>query len=75
MSLFCVIRLTGPSNVQSKMMLVVSQRKRGLSFALEARGRLFAELGQLGAAVEPRPGSAATASASAAGAGRVVRRA
>ena len=29
---FCVIRLTGPSNVQSKMMLVVSQRMRGFSF-------------------------------------------
>ena len=30
--LCCVIRLTGPSNVQSKMTLVVSQRSRGLSF-------------------------------------------
>jgi hypothetical protein len=33
--LFCVIRLTGPSNAQSKMMLVVSQRKRGLSFCVK----------------------------------------
>ena len=32
-SLFCVIRLTGPSNVQSKRMLVVSHRNRGLSRA------------------------------------------
>ena len=52
-SLFWVMRLTGPSNVQSKMMLVVSQRIRGLSFGpkrAEARGDLLAELGQLGAA-------------------------
>ena len=27
----CVMRLTGPSNVQSNRMLVVSQRMRGLS--------------------------------------------
>ena len=31
-SRFCVMRFTGPSKVQSKMTLVVSQRIRGLSF-------------------------------------------
>ena len=35
-SRFCVIRLTGPSNVQSKMMLVVSHLKRGLSSRVAA---------------------------------------
>ncbi len=35
-SLFCVMRFTGPSNVQSKTMLVVWQLKRGLSSRLNA---------------------------------------
>ncbi len=49
--LFCVIRSTGPSNVQSKTMLVVSHRKRGLSFALEiSRGCFFSSLSQFGPA-------------------------
>ena len=35
-SLFCVMRLTGPSNAQSNVMLVVWQLKRGLSSRLNS---------------------------------------
>ena len=62
-SLFCVMRFTGPSNVQSKMMLVVWQLKRGLSSRLNSAAAFSPSGGQLGAAVEPRPGGRPAAAA------------
>ena len=50
-SLFCVIRLTGPSNVQLKTMLVVWS-ETGIVLAFEIGGRSCSRLGQFASAIQ-----------------------
>ena len=57
-SLFCVMRLTGAVErpVEEDAGRLAAEAR--IVLLREARGRLLSGLGQLGAAVEPRPGPA-----------------